>query len=103
MSESNGVFTAGSRSEPANDAGAAVEGLADTAVEWVSNETLRRYTEQLAPVGMHGRSQTRQDLRAHIDFLVGAVETYTPEYFQDYVRWLSGAMRTRGIPRGELA
>jgi methanogenic corrinoid protein MtbC1 len=102
MSESKDVLTAGGSSEPASDAGTAVVRLADTAVEWVSNETQRLYTEQLAPVGMHGRSQTRQDLHSHIDFLVGALETSTPEYFRDYVRWLSGAMRTRGIPLGTL-
>ncbi len=103
MSESQDVAAGSSgKRDFAGDTATAVESMADAAVEWVSEETQRLYTEQLAPVGMHGRSQTRQDLRSHIEFLVGALETSTPEYFHEYIRWLSGAMRTRGIPLGTL-
>jgi hypothetical protein len=80
-----------------------IEALADEAADWVTERIYARYTHVLTPFGNLGRFQTRQDLRYHVKFLGTAVEVSAPVYFTDYVLWLAGMLRARGVPVQTLA
>jgi MerR family transcriptional regulator, light-induced transcriptional regulator len=80
-----------------------IEALADEAADWVTEQIYVRYAQVLTPFGARGRFQTRQDLRYHVDFLGAAVAVSAPVYFTDYVLWLAGVLRARGVPVQTLA
>lgn len=80
-----------------------IEALADEAAEWVTGQIYARYAPVLMPFGARGRFQTRQDLRYHVEFLGAAVAVSAPVYFTDYVLWLNGVLRARGVPVQTLA
>ena len=80
-----------------------IEALADEAADWITEQIYARYAEVLTPFGGHGRFQTRQDLRYHVEFLSAAVEVHAPGYFTDYVVWLAGVLKARGVPVQTLA
>jgi MerR family transcriptional regulator, light-induced transcriptional regulator len=80
-----------------------IEALADEAADWITEQIYVRYAEVLSPFGARGRFQTRQDLRYHVEFLGAAVEVRAPGYFTDYVLWLAGVLRARGVPVQTLA
>lgn len=80
-----------------------IEALADQAADWITEQIYARYAEVLTPFGAYGRFQTRQDLRYHVEFLSAAVEVQAPGYFTDYVVWLAGVLRARGVPVQTLA
>jgi MerR family transcriptional regulator, light-induced transcriptional regulator len=80
-----------------------IEALADEAADWITEQIYIRYAEVLSPFGARGRFQTRQDLRYHVEFLGAAVEVRAPGYFTDYVLWLAGVLKARGVPVQTLA
>jgi MerR family transcriptional regulator, light-induced transcriptional regulator len=80
-----------------------IEALADEAADWITDQIYARYAQVLTPFGARGRFQTRQDLRYHVEFLSAAVEVHAPGYFTDYVVWLAGVLRARGVPVQTLA
>jgi methanogenic corrinoid protein MtbC1 len=80
-----------------------IEALADEAANWVTERIHARYAQVLTPFGAYGRFQTRQDLRDHVEFLSAAVEVSLPVSFADYVLWLAGMLRARGMPVQTLA
>lgn len=84
-------------------AAVAVEALADHAVAWVTDTIHDRYAQVLTPFGTTGRFQTRDDLYSITEFLSGAVELHAPAYFTDYVRWLAGLLKRRGLAVEMLA
>lgn len=75
-----------------------IEALADDAAKWITDQISLRYARVLTPFGAHGRFQTRQDLRTHVEFLAAAVDVQAPGYFTDYVVWLAGVLKARGVP-----
>ena len=80
-----------------------IEALADQAADWITDQIYARYAAVLTPFGGHGRFQTRQDLRYHVEFLGAAVEVEAPGYFTDYIVWLAGVLKARGVPVQTLA
>ena len=80
-----------------------IEALADEATGWVTEQIYARYAHVLMPFGARGRFQTRQDLRYHVEFLAAAVEVSALVYFTDYVLWLAGVLKARGVPVQTLA
>jgi methanogenic corrinoid protein MtbC1 len=80
----------------------AVERLSDDAIRWVADELCRRYAPLMVVRGTRGRFHTQQDLRYHLEFLNGALETGAPIFFTDYVGWLATVLESRGVPRQSL-
>jgi methanogenic corrinoid protein MtbC1 len=73
-----------------------IEALADEAANWVTERVHARYAQVLTPFG--NRFQTQQELCDHVKFLGAAVEVSAPDFFTDYVLWLAGMLRARGMP-----
>lgn len=75
-----------------------IETLADDAAAWILDQISLRHAGVVIPFGAHGRFQSRQDLRMHVEFLSAAVDVEAPVYFTDYVVWLAGVLKARGVP-----
>ncbi len=82
----------------AADVSAMVDALADEAVRWVGDSLAARYHERSTVPGAAGRLATPQDLTEYVGFLAAALASPSPRYFQDYERWLSEVMNSRGLP-----
>ena len=80
----------------------AVERLSDDAIRWVADELYRRYAELTVVRGTRGRLPTQQDLKDHLEFLNGALQTGASIFFTDYVRWLATVLESRGGSKQSL-
>ncbi|HEX4683348.1 MAG TPA: hypothetical protein VH277_11590, partial [Gemmatimonadaceae bacterium] len=47
--------------------------------------------------GERGRAKCLQDMHYNIEHLIPAVDLQQPELFAQYVRWLDGMLRARGV------
>lgn len=89
------------RCEPLNtltSSAGPIGALADDAAKWIIDQISLRYATVATPFGAHGRFQTRHDLLTHVEFLAAAVDVQAPACFTDYVVWLAGVLRARGVP-----
>lgn len=65
--------------------------------EFVTDEFFRRHPDWLARYGERGRALGVEDAGYHIEFLAGAIECGSPARFEDYARWSSRMLNSRGI------
>ena len=52
--------------------------------------------------GERGREKCLQDMRYNIEHLVPAVDLNEPDMFANYIRWLDGLLRARGVATDDL-
>ena len=55
-----------------------------------------------ARYGERGRTRCLEDMNFNVEHLRPAVELGEPHLFADYVRWLDGLLRARGIATDEI-
>lgn len=65
--------------------------------ETVTDEFFQRHPDWLARYGERGQQRGREDAAYHVDFLAGAIETGAVAAFENYARWTTNVLRTRGI------
>ncbi len=65
--------------------------------ETVTGEFFRRHHDWLARYGEMGRQRGREDAAYHVDFLAGAIEAGAVAAFENYARWTTNVLRSRGI------
>lgn len=65
--------------------------------EIVTEEFFTRHPDWLARYGEMGRQRGREDAAYHVDFLAGAIESGAVAAFEDYARWTTNVLRSRGI------
>ncbi len=65
--------------------------------ESVTDEFFIRHPDWLERYGDAGRFRGIEDAKYHIDFLSGAIETGSTAPFEDYARWCSRMLASRGI------
>ncbi len=65
--------------------------------ETVTEEFFKRHPDWLARYGEMGRQRGREDAAYHVDFLAGAIETGSVAAFENYARWTTNVLRSRGI------
>jgi methanogenic corrinoid protein MtbC1 len=63
----------------------------------INEELLRKYPVWLERFGEAARTHGEEDTAYHIDFLASAIETGTPEAFEEYARWTTRMMASRDI------
>ena len=65
--------------------------------EAVTAEFFQRHPDWLARYGERGRQRGLEDAAYHVDFLAGAIETGAVVAFENYARWTTNVLRSRGI------
>jgi len=65
--------------------------------EAVTDEFFARHPDWLTRFGPAGRARGVEDAGYHVEFLAGAVESGSVAAFQNYVRWTTKVLQTRGI------
>jgi MerR family transcriptional regulator, light-induced transcriptional regulator len=65
--------------------------------EAVTTEFFQRHPDWLARYGERGRQRGLEDAAYHVDFLAGAIETGAVAAFENYARWTTNVLRSRGI------
>ena len=65
--------------------------------ESVTDEFFLRHPDWLARYGEAGRLRGIEDAKYHIDFLSSAIESGSTAPFEDYARWSSRMLASRGI------
>ncbi len=65
--------------------------------ETVTEEFFQRHPDWLVRYGEKGRQRGLEDAAYHVDFLAGAIETGAVATFENYARWTTNVLRSRGI------
>lgn len=65
--------------------------------ETVTAEFFQRHPDWLVRYGDRGRQRGLEDAAYHVDFLAGAIETGAVAAFENYARWTTNVLRSRGI------
>lgn len=63
----------------------------------MTNDFLERHPDWIERYGELARIRGIEDARFHIEFLIGALLSGSPEEFARYARWTDGVLRSRGI------
>jgi methanogenic corrinoid protein MtbC1 len=71
--------------------------LKSVVAESVTEEFFQRHPDWLVRYGESGRQRGREDAAYHVDFLAGAIETGAVAAFENYARWTTNVLRSRGI------
>ncbi len=75
----------------------AIEKAKHAVAESVTEEFFLRHPDWLERYGDLGRVRGIEDAKYHIDFLSGAIESGSTAPFEDYARWCSRMLASRGI------
>ncbi len=69
----------------------------------VTEQFFVRHPDWPARYGEMGRQRGREDAAFHVEFLAGAIEAGAVAAFEDYARWTTNVLRSRGITPGFVA
>lgn len=80
-----------------------VESLREEAVTTVTEEVYQQLGDQLAAFGETGKASCRDDIHAHLDYLIGSLVAGVSAPFGAYVTWLARLLEARGVPGDSLS
>jgi hypothetical protein len=69
----------------------------ETLARAVTAAIYEEFPDLIEKYGERGRARCLQDMHYNIEHLIPAVDLQEPELFAQYVRWLDGMLRARGV------
>lgn len=94
--------SAGFDPETGREARQTVDKLREEAVLTVTEGIYQQLGDQLAAFGEAGKAKCRDDIHAHLDYLIASLVAGASRPFGDYMAWLAKVLEAREVPTRSL-